>query len=199
MPHEGLWRQLVELDPVETARRADCRLLRDPDRYVITMLNAEYEVNLDNAGISVVGDTSPPKEAGFIEQLCILAYLIGARDIPLAEKLVKAESLPGGQFFFRGPHPLPIDKLKKAFGDEPQGLIRASKRFDAVEGEFGDASVTLTALPRVPLTFVVWRGDEEFDARASILFDKTAGEHMPLDALWAMVNLTTKILLQANA
>ena len=198
MSHEGLWRQLVELDPGQTAQRADCGLLSAAERYVVTLLNAEYEVNPANAGIFLFGDSSPPKCAGFMEQLCILAYLLGAKDIPPAEKLVKAESLPGGQFFFRGPHLLPTAKLKKAFGDNPEALIRASKQFGGEEGEFGDASVMLHALPRIPLTFVIWRRDKEFDARASILFDKTAADHLPLDALWALVNLTTKMLVRAS-
>jgi hypothetical protein len=198
MPHEGLWEQLSKLDPQQTAQNAGCRFLTDPDRYVLTMLNTEYEVNPGNAGIFVVGDSSPAEIAGFIEQICILAYLIGAKNIPLADKLVKAESLPGGQFFFRGPHLLPTEKLKKAFGDDPEALIRASQRFNAEKCEFGDASIKLNALPRIPLTFVIWRGDEEFDARASVLFDKTAADHLPLDALWATVNLTVKTLLQAG-
>lgn len=197
MAHEGLWRQLVDLDPAETAQRAGCEYLSGPERYVVTMLNVQYEVDPGNAGIFVVGDASPPKIAGFIEQLCILAYLLGAKDIPLANKLVKAESLPGGQFFFRGPHLLPTEKLKKAFGDNPEALIQASQQFDAEKCEFGDASVKFNALPRIPLTFVIWRGDEEFAARASVLFDKTAADHMPLDALWATVKLTTKTLVEA--
>jgi hypothetical protein len=163
------------------------------------MLNAKYEVNPENAGIYVFRDPCPPEDAGYTEQLCILAYLIGAKDIPPANKLVQAESLPGGQFFFRGPHLLPTKKLQKAFGQNPEALIRASQQFDAEICDFGDASVKFNALPRVPLTFVVWRGDEEFDARASILFDKTAADHMPLDALWATVNLVAKKLLQASS
>ena len=49
-------------------------------------------------------------------------------------------------------------------------------------------------LPRVPLPIVVWRQCEEFEARASILFDKSTGEQLPLDALLAGVNLTVKAL-----
>ena len=198
MAHEGLWEQLDKLDPRETGKRAECRYLRDPDHHVLTMLETQYEVNLGDRTISVVRQDSSSKRAGFIEQLCILAYLLGAKDIPLAEKLVKAESLPGGQFFFRGLHSLPTEKLAKAFGDDPEGLIRASQRFDAEPCEFGDASIRLLALPRVPLTLVIWRKDEEFDARASILFDQTAAAQMPLDALWATVNLSVKKLLEVG-
>ncbi|MBL7189643.1 MAG: DUF3786 domain-containing protein [Phycisphaerae bacterium] len=198
MAHEGLWEQLETLDPRETAKRAGCRYLREPDRCVLTMLDAQYEVNLGDRSISALRGDSTSERAGFMEQLCVLAYLLNAKDIPLAEKLVKAESLPGGQFFFRGLHSLPTEKLEKAFGDDPEGLIRASQRFDAKQCEFGDASIRLLALPCIPLTLVIWRRDAEFDARASILFDQTAATQLPLDALGATVNLTVKTLVKAG-
>jgi len=198
MAHEGLWEQLEKLDRQETAKRADCRYLTEPDRYVVAMLETQYAVNLAEKDISSLQADSPSRPALFLEQLCLLAYLINAKDIPLAEKLVKAESLPGGQFFFRGPHSLPTESLEKAFGENPEGLIQASERLGATRCEFGDASVRVYALPRVPLTLVIWRGDKEFAARASILFDQTAAAHLALDALWAMVNLTVKTLVRAT-
>jgi hypothetical protein len=48
----------------------------------------------------------------------------------------------------------------------------------------------------VPLTMVLWRRSEEFEARASILFDETAASHLPLDALLAAVNLTVDALIK---
>ena len=49
----------------------------------------------------------------------------------------------------------------------------------------------------MPLTIVIWKRDEEFDARASILFDQTAAAQLPLDALLAAVNLTVDALVGA--
>ncbi|MBN2137152.1 MAG: DUF3786 domain-containing protein [Sedimentisphaerales bacterium] len=195
MAHEGLWKQLEKLDPRQTAAKAGCRYLNDPERLQLPMLDTEYIVSLAANDILVLRDNTPSRPAGFIEQLCILAYLLGAKDIPLANKLVKAESLPGGQFFFRGPHSLPTDKLEKAFGETPERLFTACKRFNAENCEFGDTSVRLYALPRIPFTLVIWRGDQDFPARASILFDQTASMQLPLDALWATVNLTVKAVL----
>ena len=76
MPHDGLWKQLIPLDPKQTAQRANCQYLTDPDRYVITMLNTEYTVDLSNQEISSSQSGSEPTPAEFLEQLCILAYLI---------------------------------------------------------------------------------------------------------------------------
>ena len=134
--------------------------------------------------------------AEFLEQLCILAYLINAQDLPFADKLVGAETLPGGQFFFRGLHSLPTKKLEQTFGNHPEVLRHISEQFGAEICEFGDASIRLYALPRLPLTIVIWRRCEEFDARASILFDQTAASQLPLDALLAAANLTVEALVK---
>ncbi|HUS71488.1 MAG TPA: DUF3786 domain-containing protein [Sedimentisphaerales bacterium] len=197
MAHEGLWEQLNKLDRQETAKRAKCQYLTDPQRYVITLLNTEYVVNLADRQIFSTQPSLPPTPAEFLEQLCLLAYLINAQDIPLANKFVGPENLPSGQFFFRGLHSLPTERLEETFGKSPERLYEVSEQFGAKRCEFGDASVELYVLPRVPLKIIIWRGDEEFDARASILFDQTAGTHLPLDALGALVNLTVKALVRA--
>jgi len=199
MAHEGLWEQLLGLEGQETALRAKCRYLSNPERYVIKMLNIEYEVNLLERQISSIQTDSSSIPAEFLEQLCILAYLINTQDLPLADKLVKEEALPGGQFFFRGLHSLPTGELEKAFGDCPETLYQITERFDAERREFGDSSIELYVLPRVPLTVVIWAKNEEFPARASILFDKTAASQLPLDALGTAVNLAVKALVKAAA
>lgn len=195
MTNEGLWQQVLALDGQETAQRAGCRYIAEPAGYVITLLNNEYEVRLSDKRVVSTPQGSKPVE--FLEELCILAYLINARDLPLAGKLVKAQDLPSGQFFFRGLHSLPTEKIEKAFGRRPEALLEIAEQFDAEKCEFGDASIRLDVLPRVPITIIIWRQCEQFGARASILFDRTAAVHMPLDALWAAANLAIKVVIKA--
>jgi hypothetical protein len=199
MAHEGLWEQLEKLDGTETAQRARCQYIESPESYIITLLNTEYLVNLSSRKIFSKKSDSQRKEAQFLEQLCILAYLINAKDLPLANKLVNGNTLPGGQFFFKGQHGLPTQKLEQAFGDNPDVLLQASSQLDAKRCNFGDASISLYILPRLPLTIVIWGRDEEFEARASILFDRTAASQLPLDALLAATNLTVGALLKNAA
>ena len=198
MAHEDLWLQLDKLDRQETAQKAKCQYLTNPSRYVITLLNTGYTVNLSERQIFATQTSPEPTQAEFLEQLCILAYLINSQDLPLANKFVGPENLPTGQFFFRGLHSLPTNKLEDAFGESPEQLYEVSKKLDAKRNEFGDASIVLYALPRIPITIIIWRGDDEFEARASILFDQTAGSQLPLDALGALANLTVKALVKAS-
>ena len=197
MAHEELWQQLAGLDEAETAQRTMCQYLPNPQRYVITLLNTEYVVNLAEKQIFSAQAGAEPQLAEFLEQLCLLAYLINAKDLPLANKLVKAESLPGGEFFFRGLHSLPTEKLEKSFGQHPELLYQITEQFGAIRCEFGDASIKLYVLPRLPVTIIIWRSDDEFPGRASILFDQTASAQLPLDALLVAVNLAVDSIITA--
>lgn len=199
MAHEGLWGQLEKLEGEKTAKQAKCQYLSNPERYILKMLNKEYLVNLSDKKIFCCPKDSQQKPAEFLEQLCLLAYLINAKDLPLAGKLVGAETIPGGQFFFRGLHSLPTSKLEKAFGGNPELLYQASSKFNARRCEFGDASVEQYMLPRVPVTIVIWGSCEEFCSRASILFDQTAASQLPLDALLTAVNLTVGALIKNSS
>lgn len=194
--HEGLWGQVAGLDGEWTAQRAGCEYLPEEECYVVTLLNTEYRVY--PAGKKVIINHSGQKvSSGFIEQLCVLTYLISAKEVPLADKLVKAESLPGGEFFFRGVHSFDTKKLERCFGDSPELLFEAGDKLGAERYDFGDVSIRLDVLPRLPVTIIVWRSDEEFPARATVLFDQTASEQLPFDALLAAVNFTVEALVRA--
>lgn len=196
--HEGLWEKLVALDPAETARRAKCEYMPACGHYEVVLLGRRFIVDPAERRIYLKESAHQDQEtaeAGFLEQLCILAYLINAREVPVANKLVAAEQLEGGQFFFRGPHELPTVKLAEAFGDNPALLYEAGEQLGAKACEYGGAAIELAVLPRFGLTFIIWGRDEEFGGRASILFDQSAEQQLPLDAIGAAVNLAVKAVI----
>ncbi|MHC4363528.1 MAG: DUF3786 domain-containing protein [Planctomycetota bacterium] len=154
MANEGLWQQLVKQDGEQTARRAKCRCVDESKRCILVLLNNEYVVDLSNRQVLSAADGAP---AGFSEELCILAYLINSKDLSVSARLTPPERLPGGQFFFRGPHELPTNKLTQVFGESPERLYEVAAEFGAERREFGDASIEFYVLPRVPMTVVIWR------------------------------------------
>lgn len=194
--HDELWNIVLALDLADLRARVQCDQIEDTQRIVITMLNCPYAVDLEGRAILRCPRQGDPLPAEFLEQLCILSYLIHAKDKPLAGKLVKPEKLEAGQFFFRGPHGLPLEPLEQAFGSDPSPMVQAAQQLGGRPCAFGDAAVEIPLFARVPVTFVVWVGDDEFPARASILFDETAADHLPLDALLAAVNLAVKSVTQ---
>ena len=198
MAHEKLWEKVAALDGAATALRGLCGHDERSGCYTVRFLATDYSVDPAERSITAVEGRSEGQGAGFLEQLCILAYLLGGSDVPLAGRLVKAESLESGQFFFRGHHSMPTEKLRAAFEGEPELLLKAGEDLNASQRDFGDAAIEVLVLPRFPVTFVVWAADEEFAGRASILFDETADRQLALDAIGAAVGLTVKALMAAN-
>ena len=45
-------------------------------------------------------------------------------------------------------------------------------------GTHGDASAVIRPFPRVPMTLIVWTGDDELPPNAKVLFDDTAEEYL---------------------
>ena len=187
--HEQFWERLAGLPREETAQRAKCRYLAEGDSFVVSLLNTDYLVDPARRIIRV-SQASEDRPTGYLQQLCILAYLVEAKDLPLADRLVGVEKLDPGGFFFRGSHRLPVERLASVFGPDPRLLLKVGQVLNGVPRAFGDASIELCVLPRIPLTLVVWAADEEFPARASIFFDQSAAKQLPLDVLFAIGTLT---------
>jgi hypothetical protein len=196
--HEKLWEQLISRDLHQIAECSGCSYLPDSIQFNLIMLGHEYTIAVSQRRIFVLSENDHKTEASFLEQLCILAYLLNSSNRPLAGKLVTAEKLEAGQFFFRGPHALPTEKLENVFGNDLSRLFNAGIKWGAKKVAYGDAAIEFLALPKIPIVFVVWGADEEFTARASVLFDETASQQIPLDALGVLVNLAVKMLISGD-
>lgn len=193
--HEQFWERLAGLPREETARRAKCRYLADSDSFAVPLLSTDYLVDPTRRTIRLV-QGSEDGSVGYLQQLCLLAYLVDAKDLPPAGQLISVEKLDPGGFFFRGSHRLPLERLASVFGSDPQLLHRVGRVLNAVPRGFGDAAAELSVLPRIPLTLIIWAADEEFPARASILFDQNVVRQLPLDVLFAAAALTIDVLLR---
>jgi hypothetical protein len=64
--------------------------------------------------------------------------------------------------------------LIQFFGKDPAPMIAAAQKLNGKILETGDAAVELPYFPCLPITCIIWKGDDEFPAEASVLFDETA-------------------------
>ncbi|MDH3829770.1 MAG: DUF3786 domain-containing protein, partial [Desulfobacterales bacterium] len=62
--------------------------------------------------------------------------------------------------------------------------------------DLADAAYQLFPFPRVPVYYLFWQGDEEFEPRISVLFDRSIEEVFSADVIWGLVNRVSTALLQ---
>jgi hypothetical protein len=99
--------------------------------------------------------------------------------------------------FFSGIHAFDLEALTRRYGKDPEGFAKASERLGGTPMQMADSAYRLLPFPRIPLYYLLWAGDEEFDAGFSVLFDRSIERVFQADAIWALVNLTSAALLRA--
>jgi hypothetical protein len=130
-------------------------------------------------------------------RLLILAYLTGATETPVAGKWVSPIGFSGGDLFFSSDaHNLDFAQLLLTF-ESPEDFLRAGQKIGGKGDGMGDSSFVLQSLPRIPILFIYWAGDEELPSKISVLVDESARSHLAIDGLWLAISVSEKRLLQA--
>jgi len=150
---------------------------RAGSKEIITLefLNQTYQVTMPGAKVEVVGGGAKVPTS---DKVLILHYLIMASGVPLSNKPITFQELPEGGGYMRTFSKRSIEPLVKHFGGEPQKLIEVAGGLGGRTADYGDAAVTISGFKMVPVTLVMWGGDEEFPARGNILFDSTVPEYL---------------------
>ncbi len=191
------WEILSNLNPDEVCARTKAAFDSSTGVYTLKSFHRDVMISPQRKEIFCMATDADVllKKLGYFSKLSILWYLVSAKDIPLSGQLVKPVNLKGGQLFFRGTHILPLDGLAEKYGNDTEGFLLRGKVLGAEPQKYGDASVRLSPLPRIPVTLILWRGDEEFPPRADILFDSTCEIHLPLDIIWSIAMMSVLIMM----
>lgn len=184
---------MAAADPGEVSLRA--AVAHDPEQqaYLVPLLNAQLRVLPSEKRAE-----GAPWAAAWEPMLLCVQYLLTAQDTPPAGEWVDPKSLPCGDFFFRGPHPVPTAGIEEAFGTRLDAFRAAAEVLGGRPVAMGDAAYEFSFLPRVPAVVILWAADDEFPARAKFLLDKFAHRQLPLDALWVLCRVLAKLLTAAG-
>ena len=166
--------KLASMDIEELCLKAGVQRA-DSNKIIVDYLNRPYIVTLTNVEISLKDseDQVPLKD-----KIIILHYLTLAKGTPLTGRFITFKQLPGCDSYFSVFHQIAIKPLLDNFGNEPDLLVAAAAKLGGYKAAYGDASVTINAFKYVPITFALWRGDDEFAPRGSIMFDSTISDYL---------------------
>jgi len=142
---------------------------------LVDYLNQTYQVVLPDVEVLLTGSQ---EEVSIRDRLLILHYFIQAKGTPLTNNLITYKEIPQGVAYYPTFVKRAIKPLLNHFGREPQQLVAFAGRLGGRKADYGDVAVTINAFGRVPITIVLWRGDEEFAPEGSILFDNTISDYL---------------------
>jgi hypothetical protein len=194
---EKAWDILATLKPEDVCKAASVDYDAVHSRYTVTSFGMDFTVSLKDRTISSTSQGSDVLLGPFgpFFRLSILWYLVNARNIACTGRLVKLEHIRGGEIFTIGSHRLPLDEAAKRYGKDKKGFLEKGRALGGQVDQYGDASIRLYPLPRVPVIFALWLDDEEFPARADLLFDSTCDMQLPTDIIWSIAMISVLVLL----
>ncbi len=176
--------------------REQCR--RSGTRYVsktevgIDYLDQGYRIVIPEGKVFVEKSGA---EASLRDKILILHYFTGAKGSRATGKLITYKQLPGGISYFPAFSQRTMAPLLRSFGGKPELLISAAAKLGGRQSTIGDVSVVVDAFPRVPITFVLWRGDEEVAPNGNILFDANISDYLSTeDAAVLSETITWKLV-----
>jgi hypothetical protein len=111
------------------------------------------------------------------QKILVLHYLNGVSMKGLTGSLISYKDIPSARFYLDAFNRRVKDPLIQVFGQHPDRLPPIAKDlFGATAGSLGDVSVEIQAFPKVTVTLVIWKADEEFPSDATIIFDSSIGD-----------------------
>jgi len=146
-----------------------------PNEIAIDYLNQSYRIVIPDCTISLEESRA---KVPLREKILILHYFTGAQGTPATGKLIAYKQLLGGVSYFCAFSQRAIAPLVKNFGKSPELLMKAVAKLEGHRADHGDVSMTVSAFPQVPITFVLWRGDEEVPPNGNILFDANVSDYL---------------------
>jgi hypothetical protein len=192
------WDKLSQLHPTDVCHRTEAIYHPAREGFILPVYNRRYLILPKGKKILRMEWNDHPVEEELHQYfyLMVLVYLTNAKDINPTHTWVNEKGLKGGFTFFQGPHSLQVEELISLFGKDSEAFLKTGQKLGGSEILYGDKGFALEVFPKVPLAYILWKGDEEFSPRIRVLFDSTIESHLPLDVIWCMVAETSRRLVE---
>lgn len=176
------WQDLKKIKPEEIIARRSVSYCNSTRQFTVTFFNSEYILDWDHETIYQKSDGQSPK---IMASIIILNYLTFSEVSRKPDhKWVSLKEIPtGGALFYPAFQKNSIELLIEAFGSQSEKLLSCGAALGGVPESMGSASVSFQAFPEIPLCVVIWEGDEEVRANATILFDPSIADLMHIESL----------------
>jgi hypothetical protein len=173
-------KQLLEKSPDLVARLSGADMRRDKEGEMSLSLNFQNQKVAVTWPDFRIQNEKSQEELPIQQQILLLHYFHGAWTSNGAApegEWISFQEVPDGRFYLDAFNKRAKIPLVQAFGGKPELMVKlAVEVYGAEPFDQGDFSVVIKALPLVPVALILWKGDEEFPAEGTLLFDKTVSK-----------------------
>lgn len=145
----------------------------------VSFLGTSYQIHAPSGEVSY--REPQEKEPALWEKILVLHYFNTADGTPLAGEPISFKEVREAMLYLPNFEKRAVAPLLGRFGSNPEQLLDPALALGGRREDLGDLSVTIPVFPRVPISLVFWKEDEEFEARLTILFDRTVVRYLPTE------------------
>jgi len=196
-------RELAEKDIEQQCTLAGASYrITSAGEYLITLalMNEVYDIYYPQC--QVISRTSPQREINPIKKLILLRYLNNAKKTTQKEEMIGFNQLPSGSFYRPAFSQRVVKPFVAFFGKQAEKLKWAAYKLGGIDIPFGDIGMKISFLPRISISFVIWKGDDEFPPEGNILFNSNIISYLSTEgvviASEMVFNKLKSIILKEN-
>ena len=160
---------------------ADYKVIRAGEILIsLLLMERVYQITYPEGEVICRDDPGP---VNLMQKAILLRYLNNAREVSGEEKLVGFNELPSGSFYDPAFSRAVAKPFIDFFGKKSESLKWAAHKLKGVDIPFGDVGVTISFLPRVSISFILWEGDDEFPPNGKVLFNSGASCYLSTEGV----------------
>lgn len=176
------WKRLQQRDFNKVAKIRNVKYNEEKNEFTIKVFNRDYILNCNDETIRRSDDSYVPSaETGVM----IVNYLsFTETDIDRSNKWVSLKEIPnGGMMFYPAFYKSSIVNLIKTFGEDSKSFKQSAQKLGGKEIKMGDIAFEFEVFPKVFSRVVIWEGDDEIEASATVLFDSSVQFIMHVESI----------------
>ena len=187
------WKTLKKRSFERVSKIRDIKYRGDVNIFEIDILGDHYILDCDS---ETIYNIETLEDMDISLAITLLNYLgFSDNDTKLENKWVSLKELPnGGNLYYPAFYKSSIEPLIKEFGYSSDIFSILAISLGGIASEFGDASAVFNIFPRIPICIVIWEGDDEISANATVLFDNSIQKIMHIESSIGVGMFITKKL-----
>jgi hypothetical protein len=185
-------REFSQKQALVMAANSGCLYDLDKQRFTIPFLGQKYWVDYPSGTVTFGQEQA---EAPIITAILLLHYLVHATGVNFSGQWISFKELQGGSIYIEPFQHRAIIPFVKKFGFDHDLFARAAEKLGGQKSPHGDVAYIIPALPRVPLLYILWQGDEEFPPNGTILFDGYANAYLHTEDFAFLAGMTVAAML----
>jgi len=178
--------EFASRDPLEMAELSGAAL--ENNAIIMSYCGFPLRVTYPEGDINFLerGKNFKIQEPTHEERVVLLQYLTSASGLPVRGSWLSFLDLRGGPLHWQPFQKEALEPLAKSYYNRPEKFLELGVKHGGEPIEMGDIGIVVPVLPRLPLAFILWEGDEEFPPRAVILFDSVSEAYLTTAGLYVL-------------